>query len=81
MKTRYTIYYKKYSFITNGCVSYIKIVYTDDIYHDIGALVCRSLGKIIDIHFAEPTASIEDCERFWRESGYEKVNDLLWKKF
>lgn len=79
-KTRYNIYYRKYSIIARATIPYIKVVDTDDIYHEVGKMICQSLEKIENIRPTKPHASQEDCERFWAESGYRKLSDDLWIK-
>lgn len=75
---RYNIYYKKYSILANDYIDYIKIVYTDDIYHEIGLLICSSMEHINEIRYTKPSASIEECEKLWVESGYKKLSETLW---
>ena len=64
--------------MANAFIDYIKVVYTDDIYHEIGKMICTSLEKIDKIRYTEPRASTEKCEEFWLEEGYEKITDDLW---
>ena len=75
---RYNIYYTKYNIIANDYIPYIKVVFTDDIYHEVGKLVCTSIEKIDRISYTQPRASIEACEQYWLEAGYEKLSDSLW---
>lgn len=77
--TRYHIYYRKYNIFANDYIPYIKIVETDDIYHEIGKMICTSLEKIESIRYTQPRASREDCEKLWTESGYIQINDKLWR--
>ena len=76
---RYHIYYRKYNIFANDYIPYIKIIYTDDIYHEIGKMICTSLEKIESIRYTKPKASKEDCEKLWTERGYQKVDDKLWR--
>lgn len=76
---RYHIYYRKYNIFANDYIPYIRIVETDDIYHEIGKMICTSLEKIESIRYTKPTASKEECEKLWTEGGYEKINDKLWR--
>lgn len=75
---RYNIYYTRYNILARGYVPYIRVVYTDDIYHEIGKLVCTSIEKITSISYTRPKASIEDCAQYWLSEGYEKLSDTLW---
>ncbi|MDD5980172.1 MAG: hypothetical protein PUC23_03570 [bacterium] len=77
--TRYNIYYTKYNIIANDCISYIKVVYTDDIYHEVGKMICTSLEKINNIRYTIPRASIKDCEKLWSDDGYIKICDNIWR--
>ena len=77
--TRYNIYYTKYNIIANDYIPYIKVVYTDDIYHEVGKMICTSLEKIDSIRYNKPKASIEDCEKLWSEGGYIKISDNIWR--
>ena len=36
---RYNIYYRKYNIIANAYIPYVKVVYTNDIYHEIGKMI------------------------------------------
>ena len=74
--TRYNIYFKKYNIFANDMIPYIHVIYTDDIYHEIGKLVCESIEKIEGIRYTKPRASEEDCEKFFIESGYVKIGYL-----
>lgn len=75
---RYNLYYRKYNIMANDYISYVKIVYTDDIYHEIGKMICTSLEKIENIRYTEPRVSQERLEQFWTEEGYSKLTDDLW---
>lgn len=77
---RYNIYYLKYNIIANDYTPYIKVVDTDDIYHEVGKMICKSLEKIDHIRYTQPKASKEDCEKLWIERGYRKITDVFWVK-
>ena len=78
-KERYNIYYHKYSIMANDYIQYIKVVYTDDIYHEIGKMISQSLEHIKRIRWTNPKASIEECEKLWRGDGYEPIGNLgVW---
>lgn len=76
---RYNIYCRKYNIMARAYVTYIKIVETDDIYHEIGKIICNSLEKIENIRYTQPRASQEQCEELWRQRGYKKIADTLWR--
>lgn len=75
---RYNIYYCKYNIIANDYIPYVKVVYTDDIYHEIGKMICTSIERIESISYTEPRASTEDCEKYWAGSGYKKLSENIW---
>lgn len=76
---RYNIYYTKYNILARDYIPYVKVVDTDDIYHEVGKMICTSLEKIDTIRYTQPKASQEDCEKLWTESGYQKIFDNLWR--
>lgn len=76
--TRYNIYYTRYNILARDYIPYIKVVYTDDIYHEIGKMVCTSIEKITSIHYTKPKATVEECESYWLDEGYKKISDNLW---
>lgn len=75
---RYNIYYQKYNIFANDYIWYVKVVHTDDIYHEIGKMICTSIEKIKSISYTEPLASQEECEKYWTENGYKKLFDNVW---
>ena len=75
---RYNIYYRKYSIMANDYFLFVRVVYTDDIYHEIGKMICTSIEKIDSIRYTEPRASLEDCEKYWIDSGYKKLCQNVW---
>lgn len=80
MEKRYHIYYEKYNIFGRRHREQIMIVYTEDIYHEIGKLICTSLESIKNIRYTEQKAPIEKIEEYWREEGYQKVTDNIWVK-
>ena len=78
--SRYNIYYRKYNILARNYISYIKVVLTDDIYHEIGKKICTSLEKIESISYTKPKATQEDCERYWLSEGYIKISDNLYRE-
>lgn len=79
-KLKYHIYYEKYNIFYRGYVSYIEIVETDDIYHEVGKIICSSIESVRRISYTKPTAKKSEIERFFAEKGYEKVDDTLWHR-
>lgn len=77
---RYNLYYRKYNIIANAYIPYVKVIETEDIYHEIGKMICESLEKIENIRYTRPTASREDCEKLWTEEGYLQITPSLWRK-
>ena len=75
---RYNIYYTKYNIMARDYIPYIKVVYTNDIYHEIGKMICTSIERIDRISYTEPRASEEACEKYWLEEGYERLSNNLW---
>lgn len=80
MVKRYNIYYQKYNIIANDYIFYIKVVETEDIYHEIGKMICNSIEAIKNIRYTEPKASREACEELWRQSGYKQIDKNHWYK-
>ena len=78
-KARYNIYYRKYSILARAYIPYIKVVETDDIYHEVGKIICTSIEKIEEIRYTKPNATKEACEELWEKSGYEKISDNFWR--
>ncbi len=76
---RYNIYFRRYSILGGAYSSNVLVVNTDDIYHEIGKLICRSLEHIDSIRYTEPRASKEDCEKLWFENGYEKIDNNYYR--
>ena len=79
-KFKYHIYYEKYNILYRGYVSYIRIVETDDIYHEVGKIVCSSIESVRRISYTKAIAKKSKIEHFFVEKGYEKVNDTLWHR-
>ncbi|MBP3308250.1 MAG: hypothetical protein J6L90_02300 [Clostridia bacterium] len=79
-KERYNIYYHKYSIMANDYIMYIKVVETEDIYHEIGKIISQSLEHIKRIRWTKPKATREECEKLWLEDGYERLgsSDRWW---
>ena len=77
---RYNIYYKKYNIIARDYIPYIKVVETDDVYHEIGKMICNSIEEIKNIRYTEPKASREKCEQLWQERGYHQIDKNYWVK-
>ena len=78
MKTRYNIYYTQYILFANANIPKIRVVETEDIYHEVGKMICSALEKIVSISYTHPRASIEECEKYWRERGYRKISNDTW---
>ena len=78
MGERYNIYYSKYSPFARDYIQYVKVVYTHNIYHEVGKLVCTSIEDIKSISYTKPNSSVEDCEKYWLENGYKKLCSNLW---
>ncbi len=80
-KERYNIYFEQYSIITNNYSKYIMCVETEDIFHEIGKLVCTSICSTRNIRYTKPQASKERCEELFKEKGYRKIsNTNTWIK-
>ena len=78
-KKRYNLYYSKYNILARGYVRYVKIIQTADTYHEIGKMICTSMEHIKRISYTEPKATHEQCEELWLKSGYEKIDNNLWR--
>ena len=81
-KERYNIYYHKYSIMANDYIMYIKVVETEDIYHEIGKIISQSLEDIKRITWTQPRATREEDEKRWLEDGYERLgcSNIWWNK-
>ena len=77
--TRYNIYYTRYNILARDYVPYIKVVYTEDIYHEVGKLICTSMEKIKHISYTKPKSSEEECENYWLAEGYVQVFENIWR--
>ena len=77
---RYHIYYEKYNIFGNRHRKQIMIVHTNDIYHEIGKLICTSLENIKNITYTEQKSSVEEVENYWIENGYRKITKNIWVK-
>lgn len=69
---RFNIYYRKYVIFGRAYGSFVKVVYTDNIYEEIGKLICNSLEHIDTIRYTKPRASFEECEKLWLDSGIRR---------
>ena len=76
--SRFNIYYRKYVVFGRAYGSFVKVVYTDNIYEEIGKLICNSLEHIDHVRYTEPRASFEECEKLWLDEGYQKISDNLY---
>lgn len=77
----YKIFYKKYSVFGNGYLSYVKVVKTADIYHEVGKLICTSIEHVKDIWYG--TIKDENAYKvsvaYWEENGYRKIDGTqIW---
>jgi hypothetical protein len=52
MKT-YKLYIRRYSILKNNYITDIRIIKTNDIYHEIGYIYCNSLEEIKRIDYEE----------------------------
>ena len=77
---RFNIYYRKFSMFARDYIDCIKVVETEDIYHEIGKIICKSIERIERISYTQPKAPQEEFEKFWLENGYEKVLENLWTR-
>lgn len=75
---RYHIYYRQFNILARTDIPYIRVVETDDIYHEIGKMICNALEKIESISYTQPKASQEDCEKLWTKRGYRKITRDTW---
>lgn len=74
----YIIYYQKYSIFCNGYRQWITIVNTNDIYHEVGKLVCQSLENIKNIRYCTNQQSRDECEDRWLQRGFHSVGQNSW---
>ena len=79
-KMRYNIYYAQYSYLISDYVDYIKVVFTNDIYHELGKMICTSSQKPLGLCYHKPKASEKECSRIWKNIGFEQVSPNLWQR-
>ena len=79
---RYNIYYHRYNIIARDYIPYVRVVETEDIYHEIGKMISQSLEHIKHISWTKAKATREECEKLWLEDGYERLgsSDTWWNK-
>ena len=80
MVKRYNIYYSKYNIIANDYVRYLKVVETNDVYHEIGKMICTSLEAIKNISYVEQKNSREELEKLMQKSGFKQIDKNHWVK-
>ena len=72
----YKIFYKKYSVFGHGYLSYVKVVKTADIFHEVGKLYCTSIENVKDVWYG--VIRDEDAYKvsvaYWEENGYRKID-------
>lgn len=78
-KTKYIIFYRKYSVFGNAYASYICVVDTDDIYHEVGKLYCKSIEHIDSVRYCEHRGDFAKREEYWFSQGYEKISSDLYR--
>ena len=75
----YSIHYHKYNIFANNYVRYIKDVETDDIYYEVGKMMCQSLERISKISYTLNkdgiTRDICDCRE---KCGFTKLDKSTW---
>ena len=76
----YNIYYSKYNILARDYISFIRRVETEDIYHEIGKMICTSLESIRDVYYTKSTANVDELEVMWEKAGYRKLDTNIWVK-
>ena len=75
----YSIHYHKYNIFANNYVRYIKDAETDDIYYEVGKMMCQSLERISKISYTLNkdgiTRDICDCRE---KCGFTKLDKSTW---
>ena len=77
MKT-YVIYYWKYEIFARDYVFYIKLVETNDIYHEIGKMICTSIEHIKSIRYTYFNANEINEYKHHLDKDYCKLTDNLY---
>lgn len=75
---RYNIYYHKYHVFAQTHLPYVKIAETDDIYHEIGKLICDAFEEIKDIHYTEAQTTLEEHYKLLARNGYRPIGYNTW---
>ena len=75
----YSIHYHKYNIFANNYVRYIQDVVTDDIYHEVGKIICSSLERISKISYTLNKDGItQDICDIRYESGFTRLDRDTW---
>ena len=75
----YSIHYHKYNIFANNYVRYIQDVETDDIYHEVGKIICSSLERISKISYTLNKDGItQDICDLRQECGFTKLDKNTW---
>ena len=75
----YSIHYHKYNIFANNYVRYIQDVVTDDIYHEVGKIICSSLERISKISYTLNKDGItQDICDLRQECGFTKLDKNTW---
>jgi len=76
---RYNIYYHRYNIIARDYIPYVRVVETEDIYHEIGKMICTTLEEMKHIRYTKPKATHEECVQLWEDKHYVKISDDTWR--
>ena len=75
----YSIHYHKYSIFADNYVRFIEDVETDDIYHEVGKIICSSLERISKISYTlNKDGMSQDICDLRQECRFTKLNKNTW---
>lgn len=75
-KQTYKIFYKKFSVFGGDYLSYVKVVETDDIFHEVGKLICTSIERVKDIWYGtiRDESAFNVSRDYWESQGYRRID-------
>lgn len=75
----YSIHYHQYSILVDNYVRFIEDVETDDIYREVGKIICSSLERISKISYTLNKNGItKEISDYRQECGFTKLDKNIW---
>ena len=60
--------------IVNDYVPYVELITTEDIYHEVGKIICRSLEDIRGVRYTKVQISKEESIELLERVGYRRID-------